>query len=169
MNGFLQGYNTMDALAALAFGVTVVTAVRGLGLKNDDDVAKSTAKAGVMATSWIGLIYVALILLGSMSLAHFKLSPEGGTAFNQVVTYYFWRCWSCGSGNIVDVDLPHHCSWLGCCVCARFPSSFPKGQLSCLVGTDQFSILLNGELWFGANHRLVCPDADASSILSQWY
>ncbi|MGL9672055.1 branched-chain amino acid transport system II carrier protein, partial [Lactiplantibacillus plantarum] len=42
-----------------------------------------------MATSWIGLIYVALILLGSMSLAHFKLSPEGGTAFNQVVTYYF--------------------------------------------------------------------------------
>lgn len=89
MNGFLQGYNTMDALAALAFGVTVVTAVRGLGLKNDDDVAKSTAKAGVMATSWIGLIYVALILLGSMSLAHFKLSPEGGTAFNQVVTYYF--------------------------------------------------------------------------------
>lgn len=89
MNGFLQGYNTMDALAALAFGVIVVTAVRGLGLKNDDDVAKSTAKAGVMATSWIGLIYVALILLGSMSLAHFKLSPEGGTAFNQVVTYYF--------------------------------------------------------------------------------
>lgn len=89
MNGFLQGYNTMDALAALAFGVTVVTAVRGLGLKNDDDVAKSTAKAGVMATSWIGLIYVALILLGSMSLALFKLSPEGGTAFNQVVTYYF--------------------------------------------------------------------------------
>lgn len=89
MNGFLQGYNTMDALAALAFGVTVVTAVRGLGLKNDDDVAKSTAKAGVMAISWIGLIYAALILLGSMSLAHFKLSPEGGTAFNQVVTYYF--------------------------------------------------------------------------------
>lgn len=89
MNGFLQGYNTMDALAALAFGVTVVTAVRGLGLKNDDHVAKATAKAGVMATSFIGLIYVALIVLGSMSLAHFKLSPEGGTAFNQVVTYYF--------------------------------------------------------------------------------
>ncbi len=42
-----------------------------------------------MATSFIGLIYVALIVLGSMSLAHFKLSPEGGTAFNQVVTYYF--------------------------------------------------------------------------------
>ena len=35
MSGFLQGYNTMDALAALAFGVTVVTAVRGLGYELD--------------------------------------------------------------------------------------------------------------------------------------
>ncbi len=33
VNGFLQGYNTMDALAGLAFGVTVVTAVRTLGKK----------------------------------------------------------------------------------------------------------------------------------------
>lgn len=30
-NGFLEGYNTMDALAGLAFGVTVVTAVRSMG------------------------------------------------------------------------------------------------------------------------------------------
>ena len=30
-NGFLEGYNTMDALAGLAFGVTVVTAVRQMG------------------------------------------------------------------------------------------------------------------------------------------
>ena len=31
VNGFLEGYNTMDALAGLAFGVTVVTAVRSMG------------------------------------------------------------------------------------------------------------------------------------------
>lgn len=29
-NGFLQGYNTLDALAALTFGITVVTAIKGL-------------------------------------------------------------------------------------------------------------------------------------------
>lgn len=32
-NGFLQGYNTMDALAGLAFGVTVVTAIKFMGEK----------------------------------------------------------------------------------------------------------------------------------------
>lgn len=88
-NGFLQGYNTMDALAGLAFGVTVVTAVRGLGLKREGSVAKVTAKAGVMATGAIGVVYLFLIVLGSMSVSHFKPSAEGGTAFNQVVTYYF--------------------------------------------------------------------------------
>ncbi|WP_127849328.1 branched-chain amino acid transport system II carrier protein [Lacticaseibacillus hulanensis] len=88
MNGFLQGYNTMDALAGLAFGVTVVTAVRGFGLKKDTAVAKVTAKSGVMATSLIGVVYLALIVLGSMSLGKFKVSADGGVAFNQVVTHY---------------------------------------------------------------------------------
>lgn len=88
-NGFLQGYNTMDALAGLAFGVTVVTAVRGLGVHRQSAVAKVTAKAGVLATSAIGLVYLLLIILGAKSVAQFKVSAEGGTAFNQVVTYYF--------------------------------------------------------------------------------
>ncbi|WP_390409739.1 branched-chain amino acid transport system II carrier protein [Lacticaseibacillus jixiensis] len=88
-NGFLQGYNTMDALAGLAFGVTVVTAIRGLGVHRQSSVAKVTAKAGVLATGMIGVVYLFLIVLGAQSLAHFKLSAEGGTAFNQVVTYYF--------------------------------------------------------------------------------
>ncbi len=87
-NGFLQGYNTMDALAGLAFGVTVVTAVRQLGKTKPSSNAKVTAKAGVFATATIGLIYVGLIWLGSTTLAHFKLSLDGGVAFNQVVTYY---------------------------------------------------------------------------------
>ncbi|WP_179394258.1 branched-chain amino acid transport system II carrier protein [Lacticaseibacillus absianus] len=88
-NGFLQGYNTMDALAGLAFGVTVVTAVRGLGLHRQSSVAKVTAKAGVLATAMIGLVYLFLIILGAQSLANFKVSAEGGTAFNQIVTFYF--------------------------------------------------------------------------------
>ncbi|KRK71066.1 branched-chain amino acid transport system II carrier protein [Lacticaseibacillus nasuensis] len=88
-NGFLQGYNTMDALAGLAFGVTVVTAVRGLGLHRDTSVAKVTAKAGVIATSAIGVVYLLLIVLGATSVAKFAPSAEGGTAFNQIVTHYF--------------------------------------------------------------------------------
>ena len=31
--GFLEGYNTMDALASLAFGIVVVQVIQGLGVE----------------------------------------------------------------------------------------------------------------------------------------
>ena len=87
-NGFLQGYNTMDALAGLAFGYTIVSAVNQLGKTSAKSNAKVTARAGVIATSAIGVIYIGLIWLGATTLNHFKIAPEGGTTFNQIVTYY---------------------------------------------------------------------------------
>ncbi len=87
-NGFLQGYNTMDALAGLAFGVTVVTAVRQLGKTSAKSNAKVTAKAGLIATSMIGVIYVGLIWLGATTLGRYKVSADGGVAFNQMFTHY---------------------------------------------------------------------------------
>ncbi|GAA6114154.1 branched-chain amino acid transport system II carrier protein [Apilactobacillus apinorum] len=87
-NGFLEGYNTMDALAGLAFGVTVVTAVNQLGKTNPFSNAKVTAKAGFLAEGLVGLIYVVLIWLGATTLGHFKLSADGGVAFNQLMGYY---------------------------------------------------------------------------------
>ena len=87
-NGFLEGYNTMDALAGLAFGVTVVTAVRQMGQRRSRDVSKVVAKAGVLAMSGVGFIYLLLIVAGAMSLGRFKLSADGGVAFTQIVRYY---------------------------------------------------------------------------------
>lgn len=87
-NGFLQGYNTMDALAGLAFGVTVVTAVNQLGKTNPLSNAKVTAKAGLLAELLVGLIYVVLIWMGATSLGQFKASADGGVAFNQLMGHY---------------------------------------------------------------------------------
>lgn len=87
-NGFLEGYNTMDALAGLAFGVTVVTAVRSMGQRNPKDVSQVVAKSGVLAVGAIAVIYLLLILMGAMSLGRFKVSADGGVAFNQLVNAY---------------------------------------------------------------------------------
>lgn len=88
VNGFLQGYNTMDALAGLAFGVTVVTAVHQMGQRSDHAVSRVVAKSGLLAMSGVGLIYLLLIVAGAMSLGRFKLSANGGIAFTQLVNYY---------------------------------------------------------------------------------
>lgn len=88
VKGFLEGYNTMDALAGLAFGVAVVSAIRSMGVKKEGEIAKVTAKSGMIGIFAIGVIYVLLIIMGAMSLGQFELSADGGTAFSQIVTYY---------------------------------------------------------------------------------
>ena len=47
--GFLQGYDTLDALADLAFGIVVVRAVRQIGVTEPERVAVNTVKAEIVA------------------------------------------------------------------------------------------------------------------------
>lgn len=88
VNGFLEGYNTLDALAGLAFGVTIVTAIKQMGKKSDQGVAFATAKSSSLSMLAVALIYLLLILAGVMSLGKFKLSADGGIAFAQIVQHY---------------------------------------------------------------------------------
>nr|WP_033612229.1 branched-chain amino acid transport system II carrier protein [Lactiplantibacillus fabifermentans] len=88
LNGFLQGYNTMDALAALLFGIAVVTAIRGLGQRHPAAIAKTAAKSSLLSISLEALIYLGLIWLGATSLTQFKLSADGGIAFSQIANAF---------------------------------------------------------------------------------
>lgn len=88
INGFLQGYNTMDALAGLGFGVTIVTALKLFGQNNNHDRSKSVAKIGALTMGFEALIYIFLIALGVSSLSHTKLSADGGTAFTTIMQHY---------------------------------------------------------------------------------
>lgn len=87
-NGFLQGYNTMDGLASLAFGVTVITAIRALGIKRQRQVSLETARSGFLGAAGIAIIYLCLIWLGASSLHHFKIAANGGTTLAQIAHYY---------------------------------------------------------------------------------
>ncbi|MHA8111395.1 branched-chain amino acid transport system II carrier protein [Lactobacillaceae bacterium Melli_B4] len=88
INGFLQGYNTMDAIAGLGFGVTIITALKQFGLADKFDRAKAVAKVGAITMSFEGLIYIFLIALGASSLSYLKPAADGGTAFTQIMTHY---------------------------------------------------------------------------------
>lgn len=86
--GFLEGYNTMDVLAGLAFGIVVVQVIRGLGVENEDAVAGTTVRAGVFSCLLMGLIYVAVALVGVQSRGVFETSENGGIAFAQIARHY---------------------------------------------------------------------------------
>lgn len=87
--GFLEGYNTMDALAALAFGIIVISTIKGLGVTNPKAIAKDTFIAGFFSTALMAVIYASLVYVGTTSQGIFGLSENGGAALAVVSDHYF--------------------------------------------------------------------------------
>lgn len=86
--GFLAGYNTMDTLAGLAFGIVVVQVIRDLGVEDPAAVAASTVRSGVFSCLLMGLIYLAVTLVGARSRALFAPAENGGIALAQIARHY---------------------------------------------------------------------------------
>ena len=89
LTGFTEGYNTMDALASLAFGVVVIETIKSLGITKPAQIAKDTVKSGIISVVIMGVIYAFLALIGTMSVAQFSLASNGGVTLAQVFNYYF--------------------------------------------------------------------------------
>lgn len=87
--GFLEGYNTMDALAGLAFGIIVVDVIRGLGVKEPSEIAKNTIYAGIFSSILMAVIYVLVTITGAQSRGLFEAADNGGEALAQIAQYYF--------------------------------------------------------------------------------
>ena len=87
--GFTEGYNTMDVLASLAFGIIVVRTLHDLGVRTPGGVAWGTVKAGAVSVLLMGIIYSCLSTIGTMSVGQFELSANGGVALAQIATFYF--------------------------------------------------------------------------------
>ena len=86
--GFLDGYNTMDALAGLAFGIIVVRVISGLGVKEPGAIASNTVRSGIFSCLLMALIYVAVAVVGAQSRGIFETSENGGIALAQIAQHY---------------------------------------------------------------------------------
>lgn len=86
--GFLDGYNTMDALAGLAFGIIVVRVISGIGVKEPGAIASNTVRSGIFSCLLMALIYVAVAVVGAQSRGIFETSENGGIAFAQIAQHY---------------------------------------------------------------------------------
>lgn len=73
--GLIVGYLTMDSLAALAFGIVVVTSLRYKGFPEGKTLVRGVSTAAVIAGSLLAIIYVGLGLIG-------QVIPEPGKYAN---------------------------------------------------------------------------------------
>ncbi|MGE6256388.1 branched-chain amino acid transport system II carrier protein [Heyndrickxia sporothermodurans] len=89
MKGFTEGYNTMDALASLVFGIIVINSIRAMGVKSTRGILAATAKSGTVAITFLGIIYVGIAYLGATSTQKFGLFETGGPVLGSAASHYF--------------------------------------------------------------------------------
>lgn len=91
VNGLLEGYNTMDAIAGLAFGVIIVNCIRDLGIHDGKIVAKEIIKSGIVTAILMSGIYLATTILGAKSRGIFEISENGGIALAEISEYFLGK------------------------------------------------------------------------------
>lgn len=87
--GFLDGYMTMDALAALMFGLLIIHALRNKGVNDSNKQFKYLAIAGLIAGTGLALVYIALFYLGATSHLVTPSPDNGGQIFTEYVAAIF--------------------------------------------------------------------------------
>lgn len=121
VRGFLEGYQTMDTLAALNFGLIIALNVQALGVKTTEDVVKETVKAGLIAGFFLITIYMALAHIGATVGGAGLITENGAQTLTSVAKIQF------GSWGIILLGMIFFVACLNTCV----------GLLSCC--SDYFS------------------------------
>jgi LIVCS family branched-chain amino acid:cation transporter len=89
LKGFLEGYMTMDAIAALNFGIVISIALKEMGVKKEKEIVSNTIKAGAVAGLLLAIIYGMLAYLGAVSQGRFGVTENGAQTLTNVVFYLF--------------------------------------------------------------------------------
>ena len=89
LTGFLEGYNTMDALASLVFGIIVIASVRKLGVNSAKGVLVATLKSAVIAAVLLAIVYAGIAYLGATSTSTLGLLETGGPVLSGASAHYF--------------------------------------------------------------------------------
>lgn len=89
VKGFLEGYLTMDTIAALNFGIVISFAIKSKGVTSEKAVVSSSIKAGLIAGALLIAVYSMLCHLGAASGGRFGETENGAQTLNNVMTYIF--------------------------------------------------------------------------------
>ena len=86
--GFQEGYNTMDLLAAMLFGAATVNAIESKGILDHKLLTRLCIYAGIIAATFLALIYSSLAYTGATSVQAFGIVSTGGQLLNQIAVHY---------------------------------------------------------------------------------
>jgi branched-chain amino acid:cation transporter, LIVCS family len=91
VKGFLQGYLTMDTIAALNFGIIISLNIKSMGIRKETFVVRETVKAGGIAGAVLFIIYASLAHVGAVTGGTFGVASNGAQTLNQAVRFLYGK------------------------------------------------------------------------------
>ncbi len=89
MQGFTDGYQTMDTIAALNFGLVISMTLASFGIKEKKSTIHYTVVAGTIAGSVLVLVYAMLAYMGMCSSGVYPIQDNGAWTLRCIVYQLF--------------------------------------------------------------------------------
>lgn len=125
VTGFLEGYQTMDTIAALNFGFIIALNVRAKGVNKQKHVVGETCLAGVLAGVVLLAVYSALAYIGVQYSAAFQGAQNGTEVLRSMVQALFGPVGSILLALIFAIACLNTCIGLISCCSDYFAKIFP--------------------------------------------
>ncbi|KAB7790794.1 branched-chain amino acid transport system II carrier protein [Bifidobacterium leontopitheci] len=126
--GFLDGYQTMDLLAALYFGIVISANIRAEHIDDEMQVRRETAYAGLGTGVLLILIYAALSYVGVVSGSIRTIDPAtdtGATVLTNLTSSLFGTMGTVFLGLVFVIACLNVCTGLICTCATYFHDTFP--------------------------------------------
>lgn len=87
--GVIEGYNTMDTLASIMFGLLIIDLLKQKGVTDVGDQTKYLIRAAIIAASGLAFVYVSLFFLGASAGDLAAGATNGGLILTNYVQQNF--------------------------------------------------------------------------------
>lgn len=91
LKGFTEGYQTMDTIAALNFGLVIATTLSSFGIVEKNDKIKETIKSGICSGVILAVVYLMLAYMGMCSSGVYGIHENGAWTLRAIVEQVFGK------------------------------------------------------------------------------
>ncbi|WP_077597721.1 branched-chain amino acid transport system II carrier protein [Olsenella urininfantis] len=124
--GFVTGYQTMDVLAALAFGIVISMNVRAMGVDSAEGVARQVMRSGVVAGACMAVIYCGFGYLGAVMGSVVPDATNGAEVISAAASVEFGVAGSVLVAAIFTLACLNVCIGLICSIAEYFSVNYSR-------------------------------------------
>ena len=140
VQGFLTGYQTMDLLASLTFGLVIASNVRSLGVSEKRGVMREICRAGVMAGVLMIAVYGGLCAVGFEQSVALAGATNGAEVITASATAHFGTAGTVLVAAIFLLACLNVCIGLISCCGTYFSEEIPRVSYGeCALAFSVFS------------------------------